>query len=311
MRIAAHLFSYPPHRQLGAERMTSILLERLAAKHEVRVATVVDVRDYVRNGVHVSGRLVDILASPEDRCDVFITHADLLEYNYDRAKGLGASVVAIVHNVREDTLRQVSGYRPDLVVANSPRTSRILADLGVDSIVLRPPTVKHEAPVPMTRSAVTLVNLSPDKGGHILAGLARRMPHQKFLGVVGGYDEQLIDQPDNVTIIGQTDAMWMVYGLTKLLIMPSAHETWGMVGCEALALGIPVVASDLEALHESLDDGALYAPAGDGDAWEAQVRSALGSIEARRFAAYTRGDELLAQTETDLAKWVDIVEGLL
>jgi glycosyltransferase involved in cell wall biosynthesis len=313
MRVHSHLYSYPPLRMLGSELMTSELLEALASRgHEVRVATIADTRPYDRRGVRVSARMIDLLATDEDRPDVFVTHPELAEFNFHRAKGLGAKCVAVVHNVRDEALRGLAQHRFDLVVANCSETQRVLAEHGIDSVVIRPPTRLLAPPsAPLPRRFVTLVNLTPDKGGHLFYQLADARPDLHFLGVVGGYGEQVIEERPNVTLMSPTDAMGLVYALSRVVIMPSVHESWGRVGCEALALGIPVIATPLPGLMEALGEGATWAGL-DIEDWTTAL-DALDDYDdwlSASFAAHCRGEELLALTRKDMDTWAETVESL-
>jgi glycosyltransferase involved in cell wall biosynthesis len=313
VRIAAFLWSYPPFRLLGGELMTSELLEHLAAAgHDVTVALQGGQGEpYRRGGVQVQHRLVDVLASDSDRPDVFVTHPELAEYCADRARGLGARYVAVVHNLQPRTLEALRQHRPDLTVANSESMAEHLrAELGLSCIVVRPPTLpaKVAAPsAPLPRRFVTLVNLNREKGGELFYRLAEQRPDLHFLGVVGGYGEQVLPDPPpaNVTIMGQQPHMGLVYALTRVLLMPSTTETWGRVGCEALTHGIPVLASDLPGVREALDDAATYLPPRDVAAWAAAL-AALDQdvyVEGRRLDALARADELAALTVDDLEEW--------
>ncbi len=44
---------------------------------------------------------------------------------------------------------------------------------------------------------------------------------------------------------------------TKLILMPSKQESWGRVATEAHCSGIPVIASDVEGLPESVGEGGI------------------------------------------------------
>lgn len=112
------------------------------------------------------------------------------------------------------------------------------------------------------RRYVTLVNLTKAKGAYIFYGLAENMPDVEFLGVKGGYfkDLQVVEDLPNVTIIENTANMYQdVYSKSKIILMPSNYETYGMVAAEAAYYGIPVVCTPLPGLKENMGDAALYA----------------------------------------------------
>ena len=101
------------------------------------------------------------------------------------------------------------------------------------------------------REYITLVNPSENKGADIVLKLAKLNKNKKFLIVEGGYylDQQkpYIDKFKklaNCHIISNTDDMINdVYLKSKIVLMPSKYESWGMVCTEASSFGIPVIIS--------------------------------------------------------------------
>ena len=81
------------------------------------------------------------------------------------------------------------------------------------------------------------------------------------------------------------------YAAADLLVLPSHAETYGMVVTEALARGVPVIATDVGGVSEALGDGGLLVPPGDPAALGAALRSWLGDADLRgrlRHAARER-----------------------
>jgi glycosyltransferase involved in cell wall biosynthesis len=77
-----------------------------------------------------------------------------------------------------------------------------------------------------------------------------------------------------------------LYRAADVLAFPSVEEGFGLVALEALASGLPVVASDLDVLRGFLTDGdsALLTPCGDGEALAgALVRVAIDPALAARL----------------------------
>ena len=84
---------------------------------------------------------------------------------------------------------------------------------------------------------------------------------------------------ERVTFHGNKDSHEVELFMAKssCLLFPSFSEGMGLSALEAMSMGLPVIASDLEALHE-FADGKLI-PAGDVDAWREAVRKFLCNNE--------------------------------
>lgn len=77
------------------------------------------------------------------------------------------------------------------------------------------------------------------------------------------------------------------------VVVPSLAEGFGLAALEALAAGAPVVASDIPALREVAGDAAVYAAAGEPEAWAAALERLVGD-EALRSDLAARGPAVAA-----------------
>jgi glycosyltransferase involved in cell wall biosynthesis len=87
------------------------------------------------------------------------------------------------------------------------------------------------------------------------------------------------------------------YAGADLLVLPSRAETYGMVVTEALARGLPVVATDVGGVTEALGHGGLLVPPEDPAALAGALRDWLGDADLRgrlRRAARERRESLPA-----------------
>jgi len=71
------------------------------------------------------------------------------------------------------------------------------------------------------------------------------------------------------------DTLRRVVAGAACLVFPSLLEGYGLPPLEALAAGVPVVASDLPVCREVLGPHARFAPAGDADAFAAAIAATL------------------------------------
>lgn len=317
MKIAVLPHFYIPYRNAGSETMLHAMCKRLIeAGHEVVVwATALpdappyyeyeDVPVYVTNVVYAR----QMIKSWQP--DVIISHHDNTQRAARIAQQLNIPFVFLMHNDFPAT-QEILSLNPDLVVFNTNWMREKFKHRVTNSMVVHPPVWawQHET---IPGDHITLVNLNENKGCRVFYEMANRFPDQKFLGVVGGHGEQIIyDKFPNVTIQPQTDDMKNdVWAKTKILLMPSVYESYGMAGVEALASGIPVLAHPTEGLRESQGPFGMFLDRGDLGAWEAALKRLSDPKEwqAASVLAKKRSEELDPAHELD--RWVMEIERLV
>jgi glycosyltransferase involved in cell wall biosynthesis len=148
---------------------------------------------------------------------------------------------------------------------------------------------------------LALGTLEPRKGLDVLAAAYRRLldaePDAPPLVLVGGAgwgaQPDLAALPaDRVVLPGyvsSADLAAVVAG-ARLLAFPSRYEGFGLPALEAMAAGVPVVASDLPVLREVTGDLARLVPPDDPDALAEALAAELRAApdEPRREAARAR-----------------------
>lgn len=300
MRVLGVMPLYPPFSLVGAWLSTHVLLKRLAERgHHVDVRTVYSPLNYEHEGVNVLGKLTDTDADIQGYDVVVSHHGDDEAKVADACHAAEKPHVLMVHGTPETS-------KPATLTVYNSESSRD----GRDGIVVRPhvdPADYRTTPGDM----VTLVNLSSEKGGWVLRLIARAMPDTRFLGVLGGYGRQIHSRESNVELIQSTVEMRdRVYARTRILLMPSQAETWGRVGIEAMASGIPVIAHPTPGLEESLGSAGIFVDREDIEGWVAAIRSLedpdeyehRSGLALRRSAALDTGD--------DVERFADAVEAL-
>lgn len=248
MRVTAVAISYPPHRRIGAELALHELLKHLRGRgHEVTVVTTEKVSG-VFEGVKTVARGA---VEPE----VVIAQGGLgvlARRWFPRAEHW-----VWAHNNQIPALLDVrsAAAKGARVIANTHHMAGVFkSTLGVDSLVLHPPVWPAD---PVSGDHVTLVNLTKEKGSGVFYDLAAANPDIPFLGVKGGYGHQDVRDLPNVTIHDHGD-MGPVWAKTRVLLLPSVHESYSMTAVEAARRGIPTVASDLPGVREALGAGAVF-----------------------------------------------------
>lgn len=165
--------------------------------------------------------------------------------------------------------------------------------------------------------------LRPEKGHafflDVLAAVRERHPDVRYIAAGEGATRDALESRiaalglgEHVLLTGALSPLAPLLVRADLAVLPSAYEPLGMFQSEALALGVPVVASRTGGIPETVEDGVtgwLVAP-DDRDAWVAAVCAALQDRPAareraargcadvrRRFAMRANVDALLAHID--------------
>lgn len=322
LNIVAKVHAYPPDHNAGAEWALHEMLRALVQRGHA--ATVWLTRwaptrePYVVDGVRVmpSGCEARFVADAK-RASVVVSHLESVPEVASTARGFGIPLIVICHNTFDLTWQPMLQGSSALAVLNS---QWMLAEAEAafegkpwrpdNMLVVRPPVWAEEYRTPRG-DCITLVNCTATKGVGVLTQLAERMPERKFLAVRGSYGEQEPPDLDNVLVLDHVPGRQMrdeVYARTRLLLMPSDYESWGRVGVEAMASGIPVLAHPTEGLRESLGEAGVFCDRDDVDAWQAAIEH-LDERDAYRAAsrrAKARSKRL--DPAADLAAWCEVVE---
>jgi glycosyltransferase involved in cell wall biosynthesis len=180
--------------------------------------------------------------------------------------------------------------RPGIAFAELEARSRQPLDPGLEETLTRFP------PRRLTHAAM----LRGEKGHlfmlEVLARLRQRFPDLCYVIAGEGELEQTVRSnaktlglEANVCFAGLVRNLAALYVRSELVLMPSLYEPLGMSQIEALGLGIPVVASRVGGIPETMEH--LLVPPGDTEAWAQALAWALEHRnEMRAFAAAGRAD---------------------
>jgi glycosyltransferase involved in cell wall biosynthesis len=293
VRIVAWVDGYPPQYCIGASMMLhEILIGMRQRGHEVRVF---DLRRY--SGTFEGIEIVPLNAGRETEAyewaDVVITQTNG-SHNAAMHFASRCPIVYINHDPKDLLKELPRNQKGLLVVFNSLWASRQF-NLSFDQIVM-PPPVHPEKYRTEKGNRITLVNMNQNKGGDIFWQLVLALPNHEFLGVEGAYGHQIKSKttPVNVKIEPMTSDMKSVYSQSRIVIMPSKVETYGRVGVEAFASGIPVIASPTDGLKEALGDAGIFVASRNVSDWVEEIQR-LDDLDAYQTAsklAYQRSEQL-------------------
>lgn len=286
MHVRAVVPLYPPFSLVGSWLSTHEFLAAMVERgHTVAVTAYnTHTRTVVHDGVTVESHFRGV-GSP----DVVVGHAGDDGSARITAQRAGVPLVVMVHGSAPPDVLAAKLEGAALAVFPSQALADDVAWAG-RSIVAHPP-LDPDRYATEPGDAVTLVNLSAEKGGEVFWACAEALPGTTFLGVEGGYGQQLrYSGHPNVGLQRLTsDMAGQVYARTRILLMPSAHETWGRVALEAAASGIPTIAHPHPGVREALGRSGTYVDRDDVDGWVAAIRSlSTPSVWARKSTAARR-----------------------
>jgi len=300
------------------------------------VAAIADGSTVLADGL-AFGVLDDIVAAHAERLHwvALVHHPLYLE------TGLAA---ATRQRLQQSESRALSFARR--VVVTSPRTAQDVAAMGVPTArisIVEPGTdawpqapAGLTAPVPAPALARTagpvrllcVASVTPRKGhALLLQALAGLQGLHWQLHCVGSLErdpataarvQAMAREPvlaGRVVWHGEVDAAALQahYAAADLLVLASLHEGYGMVVAEALAAGLPVLATDAGALAQTLPAQAGWrVPSGDVPALQAALQRLIGEPALReRLASGAReAGRQLPDWPTQAARFAAVLDAL-
>ena len=231
----------------------------------------------------------------------------LVHHPLGEETGLSPAVAERLMRLETAALQRFRG-----VVCPSPRTAAAVAAYGIlaDRIFVIPPgTAKPDRPLRSrrgpVRSLLCVASVIPRKGHRVLlAALARLRDLDWEMLCIGSLDHdprtaRLIRQVISAARLGQRitlagerppQMVMRAYRAADCFVLPSLHEGYGMAFAEAMAHGLPIVATAAGAIPETVprEAGLLVRP-GDAAALARALRRVIAEPAlAMRLAAGAR-----------------------
>ena len=182
-------------------------------------------------------------------------------------------------------VQRLAAQAADAVVVPSPSAATVARDwAGVpgDRVVVIPNAV-DPADWPAAASSTDVAflgRLDPIKDVPTLVAAMARLPDMNLHVYGDGPDRPRIERSiadhhvaDRVTLHGAVDRPQAALARAGVLVLPSLAEGFGLVLIEAMAAGVPVVATDVPGVRDVVRDGVtgLLVPPGDPAALAAAV----------------------------------------
>jgi glycosyltransferase involved in cell wall biosynthesis len=139
-----------------------------------------------------------------------------------------------------------------------------------NALVVHPPTTPVPKGISTSGDAYTLLSSLGNKGVTVALELAKKYPSKRFIIVRSPAEathgirnlEELASQLPNVELCPRVapEEVYKYLKQTRILLVPSRYETYGMSAIEAASYGIPSVHVDTPHVREGIGDGAVLVP---------------------------------------------------
>ena len=187
-----------------------------------------------------------------------------------------------------------------------------------EAIVLHPPINKLPDKISTGGDAYTLLSSLTNKGIHVVLELARKYPDKRFIVVRSPAEpthglaniEELASKLDNLELHPRVapEEVYKYLEQTRILLVPSRYETYGMSAIEAAGYGIPSVHVDTPHVREGIGDAAVLVPGLDTE----RTANGIQLIEKDydRYSLNSRARaEFLSQRQTmELEKFSEFID---
>ena len=304
------------HRTLVAANGDKFVLTATDEPYEfegidVRQIDAKNVLDIKTDPAPIASQLKDLNAS------IVVGQNELSLAAVKAAHAVGAASVVNVHTPpRYGRGIAEAMYETDYAIYN---TYVAAAEWGEPkALVIHPPI----SPLPKNTStkgdAYTLLSSLRNKGVEVVLSLAILYPDQRFIIVRSPAEpthglpdiEERVAKLPNVELHPRVapEDVEKYFKQTRILLVPSRYETYGMSAIEAAGYGIPTVHVDTPHVREGIGDGAILVPPMDVYATKAGIDTIEANYEAYSFNARKRAEWLHARQAIELDRFAEFMD---
>jgi len=280
------IHNYPPYHNAGSEWMAHCLNKYLIQEHGFTIYVFILPKKFLGitysdptttlDGVNIySTDNMTALEEATKQSIAICTHHNLATSAREYARKHKKPFIYFLHDSNQINVmtKWEDNPYPTHLVANSVWIKDYYKSFNYPTFILYPPVYWKDYDVSKeNRELITLINCNSNKGGMLLPQLAKALPQYKFAGVIGSYNKQIKEPLQNLQYIPNTPNINEIYAKTKILLIPSAYESWGRVAIEAMSSGIPVIANPTIGLQESIGNAGIFCYRNDISAWVKEIK---------------------------------------
>ena len=325
MTVAGISHGYPPFWNMGGE--VSLHRTLVSLKEEVVVLTSTE-KDYSFEGIKVkqinTPNVLNINARPGPIAE------QLRQLNARIAIGQSELSLPTVHAARAAGAISIINVHAPPKYGRSIREAVVMADYAIyntdtsalqwgepEAIVVHPPISPLPEKLALTGDAYTCLSSLRNKGVEIILSLAKMYPNKRFI-IVRSPAEPTHGLPDleeraaklpNVELHPrvQPEEVYKYFEQTRILLVPSMYETYGMSAIEAAGYGIPCVHVDTPHVREGIGDAAVLVSPLNLEETANGIDLIESNYKAYSEAARTRAEWLHVRQTQELKKFAEFI----
>ena len=325
MTVVALSHGYPPHWNMGGEVSLHRSLAPLDGRKVVLTATD---KEYVFEGVEVkkinTPDVLNIKANPgpiatqlrELSARVVIGQNELSLPGVLAANHIGAVSIVNVHTPpRYGRLIRQAVVNADYAIYNTETSAKQWGEPR--AMVLHPPISKLPTKTFGDGDAYTLLSSLTNKGVEVVIKLAKQYPDKRFIIIRSPAEpthglkniEEIASQLDNLELHPRVspEEVHKYLKQTRILLVPSRYETYGMSAIEAAGYGIPSVHVDTPHVREGIGDAAVLVPPMNLERTANGIELIEKDYEKYSLNSRARAEFLTARQDLELEKFSDFI----
>lgn len=324
--VVALSHGYPPEWSMGGEVSLHRMLQ--ITDGEKYVLTKTDT-PYVFDGVKIHKiDAVNVLniqtdAKPiakqlsELKADVVIGQNELSLAAVHAARMVGAVSIVSVHTPPRFGRNLMQALREADCAIYNTRTSAV--EWGEpNAIVLHPPISTLPEKTYTKGDAYTLLSSLRNKGVEVVIELAKRYKDKRFIIVRSPAEpthglanlESIVKDIPNIELHPRVapEEVEKYFKQTRILLVPSRYETYGMSTIEAAGYGIPTVHVDTPHVREGIGEGAILVPGLNVDATAHGIEVIESNYDLYSLNARKRAEWLHVRQQIEKLQFADFIE---